>query len=325
MSKGTHKPVLTERDRSMLRDMIESRVVTLSQLTALHFGGKREYAKKRLQRLKAVGYVAERKPRQNPGRFFSSMLSIGKAGFEAIADDPFVREEGMSWQDISSRLDYADNTLAHELEVVDMKVAFMQAVRTAGAPILEEFSTFPGRYEFTTEHLERGTTFLLRPDGYARISWPAFGEHTLFFEWDRSTEAHRRLGQKAYGYDRYFASGAFALWNRASPEERDRHRFTPVFILPNDERRNNTAEHLVALRHPKTGARMHRDAFLLTTHAEFLADPLGPIYITPSAYQEATRGTPYDPANHKATVRVRDRDRLVATRIKKTELIGSAS
>jgi hypothetical protein len=283
MSKVKHKPVLTERDRALLRDLIESRVMLLSQITVLHFAGKKEYAKKRLQVLKAAGYVVERKPRHNPGRFFASMLSIGRPGFEALADDPFVREERMSWEDLSARLDFAETTLAHELEVVDMKVAFTQAVRSAGAPTIEEFSTFPRRYEFTTEHLERGTPFLLRPDGYARIASPMFGEHALFFEWDRSTEAHRRLAVKAYGYDRYFGSGAFAVWNGAPSEERDQHRFTPVFILPNDERRNNTAEHLVGLRHPKTGARLRRDAFLLTTREEFLADPLGAIYITPAA------------------------------------------
>ena len=88
MNKKNYKPVLSERDRSVFRDLIESRVMTLSQITALHFGGRYEYAKKRLQLLKSVDYVSERKPRQNPGHFFPSMLSLARPGFDALTADP---------------------------------------------------------------------------------------------------------------------------------------------------------------------------------------------------------------------------------------------
>ena len=324
MNKHTYKPVLSERDRSVFRDLIESRVMTLAQISELHFAGGYEYAKKRLQLLKSVDYIAERKPKHNPGRYFASTLSLARPGFEAFADDPFIVEERMRWDDLRSRLDFAESTLAHELEVVDMKVAFTKAIRTAGSLALEEFSTYPRRYEFTTEHLEKGAPFTLKPDAYARVSGIDQVEEAFFFEWDRSSEAHRKLGIKAFGYQRYFDSGAFAIWNGMTPEERERYPFTPVFILPNDERRNNTAEHLVRLRHPKSGARLRRDAILLTTHAEFLADPLAAIYITPAGYQVATRGTSYDPEVHKATTRLSTRDRLVAVRIEKATLLGGA-
>ena len=296
--------------------------MTLAQISTLHFDGSYEYAKKRFQRLKAADYVTERKPRHNPGRYFASMLSLARPGFAAVADDPLVRSEQMSWDDLRERLDFAEINLTHELEVVDMKVAFATAIRSAPALGLKEFSTYPRRYQFETEHLERGDIFTLKPDGYARVAGGPGGEQEYFFEWDRSSEAHRKLGIKAFGYQRYLDSGAFAIWNGARPEERAAYPCTPIFILPNEERRNNTAEHLLRLKHPKTGAHIHRDTILFTTHAEFLADPLGQIYITLDAYRRATAGTAYDPEQHKASARVRDRDRLVATRIEKTNLLG---
>src|SRR5688572_475912 len=54
---------LQERDLELLRGLFESRIMTLDHIAALHFSGKREMAKKRVQKLKAAGYLAER-PRQ---------------------------------------------------------------------------------------------------------------------------------------------------------------------------------------------------------------------------------------------------------------------
>ena len=318
-NKTNYTPVLSERDRSLFRDLIESRVMTLTQISQLHFGSY-ESAKKRLQQLKLVSYVSERKPKYSP--LASSMLSLARAGFEQLADDPLVRAEKMSWDDLSSRLDFAETTLTHELEVVDMKVAFTKAIRAVASLTIEQFSTYPRRYQFDTEHLDRGKVFTLKPDGYARVCGANPNEHAFFFEWDRSTEIHQKLAVKAYGYQRFFESGAFALWNGATAEERDNYPFTPIFILPNDERRNNCAEHLLRVRHVRTGTRLARNAFLLTTHAEFLADPLAAIYITPAAYLAVTRGTAYDPDRHKTTMRVVERDRLVSEQIEKTLLFG---
>lgn len=322
MSNKKYKPVLSERDRSIFRDLIESRVMTLTQISDLHFGGSYEYAKKRFQQLKAADYVHERKPTHNRGRYYASTLSLARSGFMAMAEDPFVLGEEMSWDDLRERLDFAESSLSHELEVIDMKVAFSNAIRTVASLALEEFSTYPRRYQFETEHFERGKIFTLKPDGYARVSGIAPREHSFFFEWDRSSEAHRKLGIKAFGYQRYFESGAFAMWNGVGEEQRDDYPFTPIFILPNEERRNNTAEHLLQLRHPKTGARIRRNALLLTTHAEFLSDPLSAIYVTLSQYQAVTRDTPYDAATHKAMSRALERDRFVSDRIEKTVLFG---
>jgi hypothetical protein len=332
--------VLSERDRSVFRDLIESRVMTLSQISTLHFAGSYEYAKKRFQQFKAAEYVTERKRRYNLGHYSSSMLSLARPGFAAVADDPFVQDRAMSWDDLRERLDFAETTLTHELEVVDMKVAFTTAIRTTTGLTLDEFTTYPRRYEFLTENVAwieedakaraRGETpkkrrpFILKPDGYACVCGPEVGEQAVFFEWDRSTEAQPKLAMKAFGYQRYLDSGAFAAWNDPEAPDIDRYPCTPIYILPNEERRNNTAEHLLRVQHPTSKKRLRRDLILLTTHAEFLRDPLGSIYLTLDGYRRATKGTPYDPETHKALSRAKARDLLVSERVRKTPLLGGA-
>jgi Replication-relaxation len=49
------------RDFALLSGLFESRVMTAEHVATLHFNGSREAAKKRLQKLKAAGLIAERK------------------------------------------------------------------------------------------------------------------------------------------------------------------------------------------------------------------------------------------------------------------------
>jgi hypothetical protein len=49
-----------ERDLALLRSLFESRIMTTAHVAAVHFDGKKEAAKKRLQKLKAAGFIGER-------------------------------------------------------------------------------------------------------------------------------------------------------------------------------------------------------------------------------------------------------------------------
>ena len=53
---------LQDRDLALLRGLFECRVMTTDHATALYFEGKGEAAKKRLQKLKAAGFISERSP-----------------------------------------------------------------------------------------------------------------------------------------------------------------------------------------------------------------------------------------------------------------------
>src|SRR5258708_34304853 len=72
---------LQPRDIAVLRALFEARVMTLEHLSILCFDGHAEAAKKRIQKLKAAGYVAER-PRRAYDR---SVLFLTKTGFEALS------------------------------------------------------------------------------------------------------------------------------------------------------------------------------------------------------------------------------------------------
>src|SRR5690242_14106355 len=52
--------VIQDRDLQLLLGLFESRVMTVRHLSALFFDGRLEAARKRVQKLKAAGYLAER-------------------------------------------------------------------------------------------------------------------------------------------------------------------------------------------------------------------------------------------------------------------------
>jgi hypothetical protein len=56
---------LQERDLTLLRSLFECRVMTAAHVAALFFDGKHEYTKKRLQKIKAAGFITARKRRMN--------------------------------------------------------------------------------------------------------------------------------------------------------------------------------------------------------------------------------------------------------------------
>ena len=69
---------LQPRDLVLLRGLFESRVMTTDHAAALYFDGKGEAAKKRLQKLKSAGFIAER-PRRTfePSVLFLTRNCLG--------------------------------------------------------------------------------------------------------------------------------------------------------------------------------------------------------------------------------------------------------
>src|SRR5687768_1844976 len=54
------KPQIQDRDLALMAGLFESRLMTSAHAAVLHFDGRKEAAKKRLQKLKAAGLLAER-------------------------------------------------------------------------------------------------------------------------------------------------------------------------------------------------------------------------------------------------------------------------
>src|SRR4051812_46983734 len=79
---------LQPRDLALLRDLFESRIMTASHISALHFAGGKETAKKRLQKLKSAGLVSERKRLVNE----PAILFLSKKGISVLREQGVLAE-----------------------------------------------------------------------------------------------------------------------------------------------------------------------------------------------------------------------------------------
>jgi hypothetical protein len=181
-----------------------------------------------------------------------------------------------------------------------MEVKAAMSVALAAHPGLTviEFSTWPVLFDFVAKRVDPRTGYSqdlpVRPDAFLRIHERELdggaSEHDFFLELDRSTESQRaKLVPKAGSYLDYYSRGGFAERFGGRREDYKHFPFRVLFVVPTAERRNNTAEGIV-LTQPGC-----RNQVWLSTIAEVTADPLGPVWITPAGYEQATRGTSYAP------------------------------
>jgi len=280
---------LQPRDLSVLCGLFDARVMTIAHIASLYFEGRQEAAKKRLQRLKAAGLLAER-PRQP---YQPAVLFITKTGFTALRDGGMLAEyPDLSWSQLARRSRVSDLTVRHELDVMDVKTALSLAVRTLPGFEVAEFSTWPLLYQFEACGAD-SRSVVVKPDGFVRIRQvTARGEgadSTFFLEVDRSTEAQCLLVERAICYRDYYRSGGLARHLHGGNARPQDAPFRVLFVFKTCERRNNMAEHLLRVHPP-----ILRQIWL-TTFEELVKEPLAAIWLTPRDYLEVTEGTAYDP------------------------------
>jgi hypothetical protein len=313
--------VFQERDFAFLSTLVESRVLTANHAAVLHFGGSREAAKKRLQKLKGAGLIAERKRRASE----PAVLSLTGKAF------PLLKARGLldSYPDLSlaslvRRSQVSPLTLAHELEVMDVKSAFHSAIAGLERFSISEFTTWPRLHEFEAE---RGGSsrqnVTVKPDGFIRVheTEPDGGlsEHTFFLELDRSTETLDTLVSRAGCYLNYYRSGGFALKNRASRTDFKDYPFRVLMVFKSAERRNNIAERLLQHSPPILSQ------VCVATLNDATRDPFGPVWICPRDYRDATSGTPFDTARMAGAWQFRRqgaREIFVEQKIRKFHLLA---
>lgn len=149
-SKGVRQSIqLQDRDLAMLRGLFECRIMTLAHAAAIHFDGRKEYAKKRIQKLKCAGLVGERPRRANE----PSILYLAKAGLLLLQEHGVLAEyPQFSLPALLRRANVSERTVRHELSVMDVKAAFHAAVRGSATLSIAEFGTWPRLYEFGARH-----------------------------------------------------------------------------------------------------------------------------------------------------------------------------
>jgi hypothetical protein len=312
---------LQDRDYTLLLGLFECRVMTTDHIATLYFDGKREYTKKRLQKLKAAGLIGERRRNANEPsilfltrKAFILLTSRGElSGYPSLGKNSF-----------EARANVSDLTLRHELEIMDVRAAFHAALLNSEKFSILEFSTWPLLHQFEMSHPGHGADVLVKPDGFIRIHEKEEGARGFafdcFLEVDRSSEKQNVLIAKTGCYLEYYKSGGFAVRNGSTRDKFKEFPFRVLLVLKSAERRNNTAERLVHNNPPVLTQTW------LTTFAEVTADPLGAIWIQPKDYREVTKGTPFEAKGSISTFgyhRQPGREIFIEKNIKKLPLLES--
>jgi hypothetical protein len=280
---------LTDRDLRLLRGLFEVRLATLAHLAVLYFEGSLPACTKRLQKLKHAGFVGERERRP----YEPSLLYLSPQGFRELNERGAL--DGLPRLDAGAaerRTRVSPLTLRHELAVMDVRAAFHAAISRVPPLTIETFTTWPLLSQFYASAIPGGPETLCRPDGFIciaeRESDGNVSDHYAFLEVDRSTESQGVLAAKAVLYRDFYARGGLAARFGRPRSEWKAWPFRLLVICPNEERRNNLAERLLQLKVPIL------TQVWITTIAQVLSDPLGPIWLQPVDYRDAVAGTPYE-------------------------------
>lgn len=321
LQKLTSSFDLQDRDLALLRGLFESRVMTAEHIAALHFDGKKEATKKRLQKLKSAGLLGER-PRK---AFDPAVLSLTRKAFALLSERGILADyPRLDSSSLDRRARVSELTLKHELEIMDVKAAFHSSIKQTEIFKLAEFSTWPLLYQFEAFRVgQQGEEVIVKPDGLIRIhekeSDSGLSEHAFFLEVDRSTETQDTLVARAGCYVDYYKSGGFAVRNGGARSEFKDYPFRVLMVFKTAERRNNTAERLLQSTVPIYSQVM------LSTYEEATTNPLGPIWIRPIDYRDATNGTPFDVGNRRESwgyKRQTEREIFVESRVKKIRILA---
>jgi hypothetical protein len=308
-----------DRDFALLRGLFESRVMTVGHIAMLYFDGKREYAKKRLQKIKAAGLISERTRRVNE----PSILFLTRKAFDLLnSQGQLSGYPALGGTSFEARSNVSELTLRHELEIMDVKAALHSALAESKQFSIVEFSTWPLIYQFEASRPIDGANTLVKPDGFIRIHEKEPGTkgfaYDCFLEVDRSTEAQDALVSKAGCYREFYKSGSFAARNGAPRTDFKSFPFRVLMVLKSDERRNNTTERLLHHNPPIL------TQVWLTTFAEVTADPLGAIWILPMDYRKLTLDTQFyrETPNRRSEYRRQpERDTFIESKIQKRRLL----
>jgi hypothetical protein len=312
---------LQERDINILRGLFESRIMTTAHITSLYFDGRREGAKKRLQKLKSAGFITERRYRV----FSPAALFLSSKGLRVLKDTGVLTEyPKIALPLLEKRSRVSELTVRHELEVQDVKVAFHSSIRNHPQLKITEFITWPALCQFEASCAEfgGGHRMLIKPDGFIRIheneADGGLSEHAFFLEVDRSTEVLETLTKRALAYVDHYKSGGFAERNGGDYDSIKDFPFRTLITLQSQERRNNVAEQLLHLNPPIL------TQICLTTIAELKNDPFGSIWVRPVDYRQAMQNSPFDPNRARKPLGYRrqtERELFVEQRVQKRPLI----
>ena len=270
------------RDLEFLRLLLHTRILTLKHASVFVFGGSREAAKKRVQKLKANGLVLERRRKA----YDLGVLFLSKKGFQCLQENGEVPDDFGNIRSFSKRAAISELTLRHELEVLDVRLAFFEATAKQPNLSIEEFSTWPRLYEFSVNDREKSSGVkTVKPDGFIRLhekdvdegKW----EHMFFLEVDRSTEKLAILVERARHYNLFYRSGGMSERFGHSKESYKEFPFRVLIVCKSKERMDNLAFELLQMKPPLL------TQISFSTMKKVCGDSLGKVWLVPGDYQQS--------------------------------------
>lgn len=196
---------LSSRDRAILSDLDQVRVLTGAQLTRLHFSAlspsTRDRVRRRvLSRLTAWGLAVPLERRIGGVRAGSSgvVYALGTAGQRLL---PLLDAESTSEPPKRARRPWTPGALflAHSLDVSELYVQLREH-ELAGRLTLQAFAAEPASWYPT------GFGGHLKPDAFAVVQGTRFDD-SVWVEVDRATESLPTLRRKLLGYVDFALSG----------------------------------------------------------------------------------------------------------------------
>jgi hypothetical protein len=287
--------------------------MTLGHISGLFFDDRTEAAKKRLQKLKAAGLISERRRKVNE----PSILLLSRKAFALLQERGILANyPRLSLSSFEKRAQVSDLTIRHELEVMDVKVAFHRAAAEQPKLSIAEFTTWPRLCQFEASRGgPYGAPTLVKPDGFLRLretDGTGVFEHTFFLEVDRSTETLETLVNRCACYLDYYRSGGFALRNGAQRDAFRDFPFRVLIVCKSQERRNNLAQRLFENNPPIL------TQVCLSRLKEVTASALGSVWIQPKDVWEALKNAGFS-SDGRSTSR---RDALISKLVKPFPLCG---
>lgn len=198
---------MTPRDRNVCIDLRRHHVLTVHQLTELHFPTARK-ARERLLELTQRGVLLRFRPQRDSGSAPFHYV-LGELGAHIVAG-----YFGLDVRRVITGLEEEDWQLAHSaklphlLDTHDFFIALIKACREApGYQVTRWWSESRCEREWRTDGFEP----LIRPDGQGVLVGPQ-GEASFLLEVDRGTERGTRLTERLQSYEQF--AGQLELYSR---------------------------------------------------------------------------------------------------------------
>ncbi len=289
---------LQARDLALLVEIYEDRFITIEHAAKLHFGNAKsaeDLAKRRLAQLAGEAGLLKAEPVQL--KRFRLIYRLTKAAVNLLAEHGLIPQ--FTAQDWEGKLrkrcadPIAASVLQHEIGLLDIKAALQSGLANRPHLKIIEFGIWPLPYQFVV--LRNGRPTIQKPDGFLHVAEFRPNEasprsHYFYLELDRGSQDLDKITAKVEAYRHHLRKGGF-LRHLGLPEASiDDHPFRVLFILETKEphkRRHNILERLA-----QVGVQTRVS---VTSLSELLADPLGPIWLTPAAYRHWLAGDPSPP------------------------------